>query len=231
MAMNETLQQELIKDLLLESHEGLDRFDRELLALEQGQSGRDSMNNIFRVIHTLKGTAGCLGLGHIEHTAHAGEDLLSLLRDGKLQTSPEMITALLALSDALRGMLRTLEATGNDGTADHSALLAQLQQLQTLPVTRTVAAASATAEKPTFGLFDEEEPGDAAPLSPAPSPAAAPTVVPPVSALASEPAATAATNEIAAKSGVADNAIRVDISQLDKVMNLVGELVLSLIHI
>ena len=62
MAINETLQQELVKDLLLESHEGLDRFDRELLALEQGQTGPDSMNNIFRVIHTLKGTAGCLGL-------------------------------------------------------------------------------------------------------------------------------------------------------------------------
>lgn len=218
--MNETLQQELIKDLLLESHEGLDRFDRELLALEQGQSRRDSMNNIFRVIHTLKGTAGCLGLGRIEHTAHAGEDLLSLLRDGKLQTSPEMITTLLALSDALRGMLRTLEATGNDGTADHSALLAQLQQLQTIPVARTVAAESATAEKPTFGLFDEEEPADAVPPIPAPSPTAAP----PVPALTSEPAAT---TETAAKSGVADNAIRVDISQLDKVMNLVGELVLA----
>ena len=92
MGMNETLQQDLIKDLLVESHEGLDRFDRELLSLEQGQGGSDTMNNIFRVIHTLKGTAGCLGLGQIEKTAHAGENLLSLLRDRKITTLPEMIT-------------------------------------------------------------------------------------------------------------------------------------------
>ena len=215
--MNDNLQEELIKDLLLESHEGLERFDKELLALEQGQSGTDSMNNIFRVIHTLKGTAGCLGLGHIEHTAHAGEDLLSLLRDGQLHSTPEMITTLLALSDALRGMLRTLEATGTDGTSDHAALLAKLKQLQEVPV----APAAAPARAPTpvapaaFGLFEDE----------APDPAVAPAL--PVSAAPPAPVhAPEATAEGSTKS-IADNAIRVDISQLDKVMNLVGELVLA----
>jgi two-component system chemotaxis sensor kinase CheA len=62
MSLNETLQQQLIKDLLVESHEGLDRFDRELLTLEQGSGAGETMNVIFRVIHTLKGSAGCLGL-------------------------------------------------------------------------------------------------------------------------------------------------------------------------
>ena len=220
MAMNETLQQELVKDLLLESHEGLDRFDHELLAVEQGQAGSDWTNTVFRVIHTLKGTAGCLGLGHIEHTAHAGENLLSLLRDGKLVMTQEMITTLLTLSDTLRGMLRTLEATGSDGTSDHAALLARLEQLQVTPVAVVVAAPAAPVEKPAFGLFSEDEPtaepaGAAAPVAPA--------VFVPVAAAASEPAAV----EVSTKSSVADNAIRVDISQLDKVMNLVGELVLA----
>ena len=235
MAINETLQQELVKDLLLESHEGLDRFDRELLALEQGQTGPDSMNNIFRVIHTLKGTAGCLGLGHIEHTAHVGEDLLSLLRDGKLHSTPEMITTLLALSDALRGMLRTLEATGTDGTSDHSALLAKLVQLQVAPA---IAAAPAPVEKPVFGLFDDDEPVVAV-LAVAPEVAGAVVMTAPASVQASSdaptpttlhaapPVSASASVEVAGKSSVADNAIRVDISQLDKVMNLVGELVLA----
>ena len=233
MAINETLQQELVKDLLLESHEGLDRFDRELLALEQGQTGPDSMNNIFRVIHTLKGTAGCLGLGHIEHTAHVGEDLLSLLRDGKLPATPEMITTLLALSDVLRGMLRTLESTGSDGTSDHSALLAKLVQLQTAPV--AAPDAPAPVQKPVFGLFDDEEPvGAVAPEVAAPVVVAAPEcVLAPVAAATptllhpSPPVSASASPEVAGKSSVADNAIRVDISQLDKVMNLVGELVLA----
>ncbi len=247
MAMTETLQQELIKDLLLESHEGLDRLDRDLLSLEQGQGGSTSMNNIFRVIHTLKGTAGCLGLSRIEHTAHAGENLLSLLRDGALVITPEMITSLLALSDALRGMLRTLEATGNDGTADHSALLANLEKLQIIPDPATAAPAPAP-EKATFGLFSDDEPAAlaAAPAAPVPAPVAVatapaplPTVahVAPVAPVAPPPAPVPAVvapvhgsgdaAEGSAKSSVADNAIRVDISQLDKVMNLVGELVLA----
>jgi two-component system chemotaxis sensor kinase CheA len=237
MAINETLQQDLIKDLLVESHEGLDRFDRELLALEQGQGGHETMNNIFRVIHTLKGTAGCLGLGRIEKTAHAGENLLSLLRDNKIKVSPEMITSLLALSDALRSMLHTLESTGNDGNADHSALLARLEQLQAIP-----AAPAAPAVAPVnaaFGLFAEEMP-ETLPPTPAPVENAAyglfaeepfptlPSLPPPASTSQTvstpEPAAAA---EINTKSNVADNAIRVDIGQLDKVMNLVGELVLA----
>ena len=209
--MNENLQQQLIKDLLVESHEGLDRFDRELLTLEQGQGGSDTMNVIFRVIHTLKGTAGCLGLGRIEKTAHCGENLLSLLRDGKLHTTPEMITALLALSDALRGMLQTLEVSGNDGTADHSGLLAQIEQLQ-MPPSAADVAVDAAPEKVVFGLFDEEE------AAPAPS---APAHVAPTAP------AEVAVADSTTKSSVADNAIRVDISQLDKVMNLVGELVLA----
>jgi len=217
MSLNETLQQDLIKDLLVESHEGLDRFDRELLTLEQGQGGSDTMNNIFRVIHTLKGTAGCLGLGKIEKTAHCGENLLSLLRDGKITTSPAMITTLLALSDALRGMLRALEATGKDGNADHSALLARLEELQAIPIpiaTEQIAAPANAA----FGLFaDEPEPTQSsAPIPPAVTATAAPM-----------PETLVAAPEVSQKSSVADNAIRVDVGQLDKVMNLVGELVLA----
>lgn len=232
MAISETLQQDLIKDLLVESHEGLDRFDRELLALEQGQGGGETMNNIFRVIHTIKGTAGCLGLGNIEKAAHAGENLLSLLRDGKLSVSPDMISTLLSLSDALRGMLRALEATGRDGNADHSALLVRLEQLQQGGA--ATAAATAPANDPGYGLFAEEPaaPAPAMPdpgyglfaeedaVAPAPSPAAS---TPPVSPVRTDTAPA----DTASKPSAADTAIRVDVGQLDKVMNLVGELVLA----
>lgn len=233
--MNETLQQELIRDLLLESYEGLDRFDSELLKLEEGEGGSDVMNTIFRVIHTLKGTAGCLGLGQIEKTAHAGENLLSLLRDGKLVITPVMITSLLALSDALRGMLRSLEATGGDGTADHSELLATLEKLQTSPAP---VAASAPPVEPNaaFGLFTDD---DLPPVQtdvaviPAPVLVAKPPSLPAPSIPSSKPASlteSAALSTAAdptGRSSVAENAIRVDIAQLDKVMNLVGELVLA----
>ena len=88
MAINDKLQQQLIKDLLVESFDSLDRFDRAMLALEKGEGDADTLNNVFRIIHTIKGSSGCIGLNKIESVAHVGESLLSLLRDGKLAATP-----------------------------------------------------------------------------------------------------------------------------------------------
>ena len=203
--MTDDIQKQLINDLLIESLEGLDRFDRELLALENGEGGSETMNNIFRVIHTIKGTAGCIGLNRIESTAHVGESLLSLLREGKLRVSSEMISALLALSDALRGMLRELESSGSEGKADHTALLERLRVLQDPQAAAPVAPVAPAA----YGLFDEPE--------------AAPAVGSPEQ----DRAGGAESPSTPGRPSVADSAIRVDVGQLDKLMNLVGELVLS----
>jgi two-component system, chemotaxis family, sensor kinase CheA len=175
------------------------------------------LNVIFRVIHTLKGTAGCIGLGRIEATAHVGESLLSLLRDGKIQVHSEMVSALLALSDALRGMLKHLETHGSEGEADQTALIARLQDLQSpdrapAPVAPPPAASAADEG---FGLFDEEPIplATAAPAKPVPAHAPAPAHDP-------EPAA-------GGRASVSESAIRVEVAQLDKLMNMVGELVLA----
>ena len=150
---NEALQQQLIKDLLIESFEGLDHFDREMLALEKGEGKPETLNIVFRVIHTIKGTAGCIGLGKIESVAHVGENLLSLLRDGKLKTNPPMIAALLEYSDSLKEMLHSLEQTGQQGDKDYSILLAKLQALQTdEPVIETKLPAAASG----WGLFEDD---------------------------------------------------------------------------
>lgn len=168
MPLNDELQQQLIKDLLIESTEGLDRFDREMLVLEKGQGTPETLNVIFRVIHTIKGTAGCLGLPKIESVAHVGENLLDTLRGGKLTTTPEMITTLLAYADALRAMLNNLENTGNEGSADYSILLQQLQDFQTGKSPSSSAApapAPAPAAKQTWGLFDDESAVPAVPVA------------------------------------------------------------------
>jgi two-component system chemotaxis sensor kinase CheA len=221
--MKDELQQQLIKDLLIESFEGLDTFDREMLALEKGEGNAETINNVFRIIHTLKGSSGCIGLNKIESVAHVGESLLSLLRDGKLTFSPAMISALLQYSDALKEMLRCLEQTGQQGTADYSALLQKLQTLQ---------AGDAEAKKPAaaaFGLFEEET---GSPTAAQPSPATntepAPAITP-STVLAAVPEKAAVEKEVTARqtTSVSDTAIRVDVGQLDKLMNLVGELVLA----
>jgi len=214
--MNDQLQQQLIKDLLIESFDGLDSFDREMLALEKGEGNAETLNNVFRTIHTLKGSSGCIGLGKIEAVAHVGENLLSLLRDGKIHVNETMIRTLLAYSDALKEMLHNLEKTGGQGDADYGPLLEQLRALQDEPSTAVVVPVAAAPEPVAYGLFSDD--ADASQTSSVPMPAVpAPA---PVSTSAKEPI-------IKPTGNVSDTAIRVDVVQLDKLMNLVGELVLA----
>jgi len=241
--MNEDLQKKLINDLLIESFEGLDNFEEHLLALEKGGADQETMNCIFRVIHTIKGTAGCIGLGRIESVAHVGENLLDKLRSNEIASSPAIVSALLKLSDALRQMLNSLESTGSEGDADYTQLTDLLTSLlsggnegettaqpaaesTSAPVTET-APEPAAEENQTWGLFVDDEP--AGEDSPAASPAAATAPVTPA-VEAAAPAPDAGTTPPAAGAqhkSVADSAIRVSVDLLDKLMNLVGELVLA----
>ncbi len=247
LSSNDELFLELIQDFIIESTEGLDRFDRELLELEN-QGDLETMNDIFRVIHTIKGTAGCLALNNIEKVAHSGENLLSLMRDGKIASSKDIITSLLSLSDVLKDALEILEANGKDIEKDHASLLAELEAHMTPKEGTTEVNAS-------YGLFEDEDPLEtpdeesrvpspvvAAEL-PAPAETETPTLPiegPQASNLEpipqepkTEPTPTAKltkdleTSNTAPKSSIADSSIRVAVSQLDKVMNMVGELVLA----
>ena len=111
--MNEEMR-EVISEFLVESNEGLDRLDSDLVELEVDPSSRDALGSIFRTMHTIKGTCGFLGFGRLEGISHAAENLLSLLRDGKLSVDREIIGALLASVDAIRAMLVGIEATGDE---------------------------------------------------------------------------------------------------------------------
>src|SRR5713226_10487767 len=96
---------DLIKDFLVESIENLDRLDSELVKLESDPSSEELLSSIFRTIHTIKGSCGFLGFSKLEKVAHAGESLLSRLRDGKLSLNEEITSALLAMVDDVRQML------------------------------------------------------------------------------------------------------------------------------
>src|ERR1700744_1029203 len=101
---------EIVQEFLVESYENLDRLDRELVSLEKTPGDAETLASIFRTIHTIKGTCGFLGFSKLEAVAHVGENLLSKLRDGELALNPEMTTALLAMVDAIRQMLASVEA-------------------------------------------------------------------------------------------------------------------------
>jgi two-component system, chemotaxis family, sensor kinase CheA len=134
-----TEDEEIVKEFLVESHENLDRLDRDLVALEKQPSDREILASIFRTIHTIKGTSGFLAFGKLEAVAHVGENLLAKLRDGQLKLHPELTTSLLAMVDAVRQMLSSIEASGNEGERDDRELISRLTRL--LQVNGVAAAA------------------------------------------------------------------------------------------
>jgi len=183
---------DIVKEFLVESSEGLDTLDRNLVALEKAPGDKELMGGIFRAIHTIKGTSGFLGFGRLESVAHVGESLLSDLRDGKQALTPDITSALLRLVDAVRAILGDIETTATDGENDFLELVDLLTRLRKVevapaaPVTVTAAPTSAVVA------------GSAGPdLTEARGPHAS------------------------------DSNIRVDVSLLDRLMNLVGELVLT----
>ena len=110
---------DIVKDFLIESNENLDRLDQELVKLESEPSSKELLASIFRTIHTIKGSCGFLGFARLEKVAHAGESLLSRLRDGQLSLTEEVTSGLLAMVDAVRHMLGEIQATEHDGENDY----------------------------------------------------------------------------------------------------------------
>jgi two-component system chemotaxis sensor kinase CheA len=106
---------EIVQEFLAESHENLDQLDGDLVALEREPGSRDLLSRIFRTIHTIKGTSGFLAFNRLESLTHAGESLLSRLRDGVQPVTPATVTTLLAIVDGVRALLSTIEVTGAEG--------------------------------------------------------------------------------------------------------------------
>ena len=102
----------IVKEFLLESNENLDRLDRDLLELEKDPTSQPMLAEIFRTIHSIKGATGFLGFAKLGEVTHAGESLLSRLRDGALLLNPEITSGMLSLVDATRRMLSEIGETG-----------------------------------------------------------------------------------------------------------------------
>lgn len=219
---------ELTREFLIESQEGLDRMERCLTELEEKPSDAALLGEIFRSVHTIKGTTGFLGFKRLEKLAHSGENLLGLLRDGKLEANGPVITGLLHLLDGLRSILKTIEAADEEGQGTDEDLIQSLEELQAPaiaavrhPAHARTAAAKLRAPRPSATPeVPAAIPVAAQPGAPAESPQSAP---PPLPDLEPEVARTRVTQGGSA----AESSLRVDVALLNRMMNLVGELVLT----
>ncbi len=218
---------DLTREFLIESQEGLDRMERCLTDLEERPQDKDLLSDIFRSVHTIKGTTGFLGFKRLEKLAHTGENLLGLLRDGKLVATQPIITGLLELLDGLRGILKTVEETGGEGEDDDLALREKLTALQ------VPDGQSATPETVSTHSVAQEKQATPEPVAAAGTHAAVPEPMETISKAAASPAASApqevseAQKPKAGATAATDSTLRVDVALLNRMMNLVGELVLT----
>ena len=215
---------ELTREFLIESQEGLDRMERCLTDLEERPKDAGLIGEIFRSVHTIKGTTGFLGFKRLETLAHAGENLLGQLREGKLTANRPIITGLLHLLDGLRSILKTIEADSNEGEGEDTGLIGRLEELQVPAQARAKHPAHARAGA-TSALVLPAEPERAQPavlesVPEEPAQAATPAPMAPVEAEGDQV-------RPRARGTAAESTLRVDVTLLNRMMNLVGELVLT----
>ncbi len=205
---------DLLADFLTETNENLAELDVALVKLERTPDDSDTLSLIFRLVHTIKGTCGFLGLPRLEHVAHAGENVLGKVRDGVLTATPDTVSLVLMALDRVKAILAGLAATGTEPAGDDEALIDALNAAaagetpKAVPDSRAVSA-EPEAEPEEAALPDAAQTGAAATQA---RPAQAGQIAPAMRL--GEPIATAQT-------------IRVTVDVLEDLMTLVSELVLT----
>ncbi len=196
--------EELIGDFLVETSEIVDSLDHDLVELEHRQNDLDLLNKIFRGAHTMKGSSSFLGFNKLTLLTHNAEEVLNKLRKGDMVVTQLVMDVLLEFVDSTKELIEEIQ-TGED-KVDIEATVQRLKDINLGGDTSSVSA----------------RPPEVASTAPT---AAAPTSAAPVAA---KPAAAPVTNT--QKQGAIpqqEQTIRVDVSRLDALLNLVGELVLS----
>jgi len=198
---------EIIQEFLVESAENLERLDREMVELERRPQDTELLGSIFRTIHTVKGTCGFLGFSRLGAVTHAAESILGELRSGRMLLDADLTSLILDSVDGIRRMLSAIETGEDEGPVFEQSLLERLHAaFDQKPQPAVETAAPKAAVK-----------------------AATPETTAP--AIEAPKAAPVADNEEAPsphkESALADTTLRVDVNLLDRLMNLVGELVLT----
>jgi two-component system chemotaxis sensor kinase CheA len=238
---------DLLREFLTETHESLDTVDNQLVRFEQEPNNAGILDNIFRLVHTMKGTCGFLGLPRLEALAHAGETLMGKFRDG-MPVTAEAVTLILSSIDRIKEILAGLEATEAEPEGNDQDLIVKLQAM----VEQGMAAMSGPAA-PAAAMKSAVEQGTLVPQTlqrqlrageapldelerafrettseAAPEPAAAPGQRA-ASPKEGKPGPKKAIAESETSEGdrVANQSIRVNVDTLEHLMTMVSELVLT----
>lgn len=120
---------DILRDFLSEANDSIDALDRALVRFEREPGDPELLSEIFRVMHTIKGTCGFLGLARLAAVAHAGENILGQFRDGALSPTQDSVSAILEAIDLIKALLAHLEAQGAEPAGEDSALIQRLNAI------------------------------------------------------------------------------------------------------
>jgi two-component system chemotaxis sensor kinase CheA len=197
---------DLLREFLTETNESLDRVDAELVRFEREPNNRDILGNIFRLVHTIKGTCGFLALPRLEALAHAAENLMGKFRDG-MPVTADAVTLILSTIDRIKLILDEIETHQAEPDGSDTDLIAKLGHL---------------ADEPAAAL-----PAAAPVAPPAPAPAIEPDISEPAEPVEALDQAAPHRPEDERTERVANHSIRVNVDTLDHLMTTVSELVLT----
>lgn len=238
---------DLLNEFLTETNESLGTLDVELVRFEREPSDATILGNIFRLMHTIKGTCGFLGLPRLEAIAHAGENVLGKFRDGELPVTPQAVTLILRCIDHIRVLLAELEAAGKEPEGSDGALICEINAIAEPGTQATVPANDGGNTGDASPVFDDAGFPVAAELlaevahalgndiseigSLATEPSAAPAPEAPATARpaprADAPAVKSQPAGDVKESALAASSIRVNVDVIENLMTLISELVLT----
>jgi len=215
---------DLLSEFLTETGESIAVLDVELVKLEQNPDDPHLLSNIFRLVHTIKGTCGFLGLPRLEKVAHAGENVLGKIRDGELKVTPPIVSIILQCIDAIKAILAVLEATEAEPAGDDAALIVRLNAIaegKEAAAAAPAPAAAAAAPQPT------NQPVQVARQAELAVEFARVEFADPREDSAGEDGARQAAGPEIKEGSVASQTIRVSVDLLENLMTMVSELVLT----
>jgi two-component system chemotaxis sensor kinase CheA len=213
---------DLLRDFLTESGESLTIVDGEMVKLEAEPNNKEVLQKIFRLVHTIKGTCGFIGLSRLEKVAHASENVLGKFRDGVLMVTPAAVTLIFESLDCIKMILSGIEQTEQEPQGDDTDLI---ERLDVLAAGEASPAAHGSEDAEAVEIVAEEHAVETAPeaavsVAGVPAPLARAVVV--------EKGGEAA--PAAAKGGeasLANQSIRVNVGVIEQLIVMVSELVLT----
>lgn len=109
-----------------ETSEHLQNLSQQLMSLEEEPGNSDTINEIFRAAHSLKGMAGTMGFKRMQHLTHVMENVFSEIRNGKMSVTANLVDVLFQCLDALETYLESIQQTSDEGTEDNESIIAML---------------------------------------------------------------------------------------------------------